>query len=193
MTAAAAMLLDLHRLWQRFLRRGFASQVPKPPFSMQSPEPIFRLPDTHKAAAARLIDPAAIRSPVYLKRKHTARLEQLRPEMQLFVTRFLKEMEARKMPFIFFSGFRGEAEQNALFKLGTSKAKFGQSAHNFGAACDMVHAFRYWDLSRKEWDVVGLIGKEVARKLNLKVTWGGDWRDPYDPAHWQLANWRDLK
>lgn len=28
--------------------------------------------------------------------------------------------------------------------------------------------------------------KEVAEKLNIGITWGGDWRNPYDPPHFEL-------
>ena len=55
---------------------------------------------------------------------------------------------------------------------------------------DIVHASRAWNLTKKEWDVLGSIGKEIARKRNLKMEWGGDWKF-YDPAHWQIKDWRD--
>lgn len=29
--------------------------------------------------------------------------------------------------------------------------------------------------------------KAVARELGVKITWGGDWRNPYDPPHFQLG------
>jgi hypothetical protein len=63
---------------------------------------------------------------------------------------------------------------------------------------DIIHASRAWNLTKKEWDVLGSIGKEIARKRNLKMEWGGDWDGRegrpkfYDPAHWQIKNWRDL-
>ena len=28
--------------------------------------------------------------------------------------------------------------------------------------------------------------KATAKKLGLKITWGGDWRNPHDPPHFQL-------
>ncbi|QCS37219.1 hypothetical protein [Tortoise microvirus 70] len=59
-------------------------------------------------------------------------------------------------------------------------------------AVDIVHFGRYWDLSPKEWAVVGLIGKEVARRRNIKIVWGGDWRF-WDPAHWELKDWKALR
>ena len=26
--------------------------------------------------------------------------------------------------------------------------------------------------------------------IGVKVVWGGDWTRPYDPAHWELADWK---
>lgn len=29
--------------------------------------------------------------------------------------------------------------------------------------------------------------KDVAARLKIKITWGGDWKNPYDPPHFQLG------
>lgn len=29
--------------------------------------------------------------------------------------------------------------------------------------------------------------KATAKKLGIKITWGGDWKSPYDPPHFQLG------
>lgn len=29
--------------------------------------------------------------------------------------------------------------------------------------------------------------KAVASMLNIRVTWGGDWKSPYDPPHFEIA------
>lgn len=78
-----------------------------------------------------------------------------------------------------------------MYVKGLSKAKAGQSAHNHGFAVDIVHGTKAWELTRKQWDLVGHIGKEVAASMGIHVEWGGDWSF-YDPAHWELANWRDI-
>lgn len=108
-----------------------------------------------------------------------------------FYLSFYQELEKHGIPFYGFYFHRSHALQDKLYAKGRSKAKGGQSPHNYGLAVDMVHSTRYWDLSRDEWAMIGTIGKEVARRLNIKVTWGGDWQF-YDPAHWQLSNWKDL-
>lgn len=84
---------------------------------------------------------------------------------------------------------RSEAEQERLFKAGMTKARAGESPHQHGFAVDVVHGTQAWDLEPYEWNLIGSMGKEVARRQNLKVMWGGDWSF-YDPAHWELENWR---
>lgn len=29
--------------------------------------------------------------------------------------------------------------------------------------------------------------KKKAKELNIKITWGGDWKKPYDPPHFELS------
>ena len=120
-----------------------------------------------------------------------------------------KHCKKRNIPLWAFEFVRSKKRQDALQAKGRSKAKGGQSPHqihrireyhpktgeiiregNFCMAVDIVHASRAWNLTKKEWDVLGSIGKEIARKRNLKMEWGGDWKF-YDPAHWQIENWRD--
>ena len=85
-----------------------------------------------------------------------------------------------------------EARPNRIsFAAGTTKARAWESPHNYGLAVDIIHGTKAWDLTRKQWEIVGHMGKEVAAQLGVKVVWGGDWKF-YDPAHWELANWRDI-
>lgn len=153
----------------------------------------MRLPADHKAAAAQLIDQVVIQSPAYIKRcdplrKGNPRKDVLHPVMRDFWEQMLLECQRRQLPFFWHCGLRTGAEQDALFKQGVTKARAGQSAHQYGMAGDLVHFGRYWNLTQKEWSVIGLIGKEVARRRNIKITWGGDWKF-YDPAHWELTDW----
>lgn len=180
--------LDQRRLWQRYDRRAAARASPMPRLP-PSAEPLVRLPATHQAAAARLVDMAAVHSVAYRTREIAVSRDDADPELVRFLVAFLRELKRRGLPFYPHCLFRGEDEQERLFREGRSRAKWGQSAHNVGMAVDVVHFSRHWDLTEKEWAVLGLIGKETARKLNLKVTWGGDWSF-YDPAHWELTDWR---
>lgn len=151
------------------------------------------IPDTHKRHAENLVDRAVTLSAPYMAREHSVSRVGSDPDLIGFTTAFIRELKRRGMPFFVHELLRDKQAQDAYFARGVSKARWGQSAHNFGMAADIVHFGRYWELSRKEWAVIGLIGKEVARKQNLKITWGGDWTSIWDPAHWELADWKQRR
>lgn len=109
-----------------------------------------------------------------------------------FLPVFLRRMGALGVPMFAHCIWRSEEVQDELFRAGRSKAKAGQSAHNYGCALDFVHGTEGWNLNEQQWSVVGHVGKEVALSLGLKVVWGGDWKF-YDPAHWELADWRVIR
>lgn len=85
---------------------------------------------------------------------------------------------------------RTQSEQQRLFDEGKSKdsPRDGLWPHR-AHAVDIVHSVRAWGLTKKEWAIIGHIGKETAKSIGVKVDWGGDWRF-YDPAHWQLSGWK---
>ncbi|MBX8785568.1 M15 family metallopeptidase, partial [Ochrobactrum sp. GRS2] len=62
----------------------------------------------------------------------------------------------------------------------------------FGMAVDIIHGTKAYDLDRKAWSLLSHIGKEISVQAGIPVTWGGDWKF-YDPAHWELKNWKALR
>lgn len=184
-------LIDARRLVQRFIRRGIGRRKAVGRRLSGASPPTPRLPSTHQDAAQALVEPLAFGSRAYA-RQAVPDYSGADPVFQDFLSAFLKELAKRKMPLVCVEVLRGRERQNALQKAGVSKARFGQSAHNFGMGADVVHFTRFWNLTPKEWAVVGLIGKEVARKRQVSIVWGGDWSF-YDPGHWELADWRIRK
>lgn len=146
--------------------------------------------ETYQDAAQSLVDRAALSSGAFRKRETSWTKEGSSPDILKFAVKLTEELKRRGMPFFIHELYRGKERQNELHAKGNSKARFGSSPHNFGMAVDIVHYGRFWELSLKEWAIIGLIGKECARKANLKVTWGGDWSF-YDPAHWELSDWKN--
>ncbi len=184
------MTVDPKRVAQRLVRRSM--RPPVRPVHLGSPDLIPRLPADYQAAAVRLVDLPAVNTTKYRVRETSVSREGSDVEIALFAMKFIDELKRRGMPFFPHCYLRDEATQNALLKRGVTKAKFGQSPHNYGMAVDIVHYGRFWDLSRKEWAIIGLTGKEVARRANIKITWGGDWKF-YDPAHWELRDWKLIR
>lgn len=181
-----------NKVWWRFIRRAWGRLNP-PPRSLQGRIPLVQLPHDMQSAARRLEDPRAASSIAYKSRvQEFERFDGVHPFIVDFYSAFIAELQARKMPFRAFQFVRSWEEQDRLKAQGRSKASGGHSPHQNGSAVDIIHFSRAWDLSRREWAVIGAIGKEVARKRNLPIEWGGDW-DFYDPAHWQVADWRDWR
>ncbi len=80
------------------------------------------------------------------------------------------------------SGTRTYAEQDRLFAQGgVTKARGGQSNHNFGLAFDLTifdGAAPVWESA--QYETLGKLGK------TLGLTWGGDWTSIVDEPHFEL-------
>jgi peptidoglycan L-alanyl-D-glutamate endopeptidase CwlK len=108
----------------------------------------------------------------------------------------LNACASRGQIYVATSGLRTYAEQDALYakgKLvdgkwkGPTKAKGGESFHNFGIAVDFApHVGSYTgklspDYSLQRYEI---LGKECARFADLE--WGGGWRSFRDTPHIQF-------
>lgn len=135
-------------------------------------------------------NPSFLQTVKYSEQQFRALRDGAHEDILLFEAAFQRRMSKLGIPMFAHCVWRSHAEQDRLKAAGRSKASAGQSAHNFGCAIDYVHSTKAWGLSEKEWLMVGHIGKEVANSLGINIVWGGDWKF-YDPAHWELANWRE--
>lgn len=185
---------DIRKAVQRLLRRHQTAAASRKKFRTlaEQAKPVL-LPRTYGAAIKSLEDKDAMFSSARLIKQTSFDYRRTHPDIKRFHARMIKELNARKIPFFPFEFYRDPERQAQLYKQGVSRAQGGSSPHQYGCAVDLVSVTRYWDLTRIEWAAIGALGKEVARKLNIKVTWGGDFSTLYDPAHWQLENWRDYR
>lgn len=132
--------------------------------------------------------------PKFSARSLKARAE-LHPLLQQVVDAAIQEID-----FVILDAQRGRAEQEKAFKGGFSKARFGQSAHNFAPAIALDIVPFPIDFN----NVVGFrqIAKtliKVAKALEIPLRWGGDWdmdgdwKDErfLDWGHFELHPWRD--
>ena len=134
------------------------------------------------------------------------RLQQLNPQRNVRGT-FQSFIEECEMTLditlrIMEPVFRSIQEQNELFRKGrdiagnivgtiVTKAKGGQSFHNYGLAVDLCEL----DPSGKQvnWSFdMGLLDP-IAKKYGIE--WGGDWQSIKDRPHFQISfgfTWQDL-
>ena len=135
------------------------------------------------------------------------RLAKLHPELAALARTMVALCARAGVPILVAQGLRTWAEQDALYARGrtappigrkyiVTKAKGGQSWHNFGLAFDIVVLDALgkanWDTGHPGWAAAAKIGK------SLGLDWGGDWTGFKDMAHFErtgdltLADCREL-
>ena len=162
--------------------------IPQP-----SPEAKEVAPVTDYGSAMRsMINRAQVDSVKYRDQLLRADRAGAAKEILEFEKRLVTWFQKQGIPLFTHCLWRGEAEQNGLAGQGHSKAFWGSSPHNYGMAIDVIHSIHAWNLDRKAWDLIGHRGKEIAVQSGIAITWGGDWKF-YDPAHWELKEWKLAK
>lgn len=125
--------------------------------------------------------------------KSLANLSQLHPLLQQICIEAIKEID-----FTILDAQRGRAEQELAFRQKRSKARFGQSAHNYVPAVSMdvaPYPIDFDDLDR--FKELAKVIMRIARELGIKLRWGGDWNmdgstsDGWDFPHFELHPWRE--
>lgn len=153
-------------------------------------EPLNPVPATYREALDGLTSKVFLRDQSYKRQQWRANRNGAHSDILDFERMFVRAMRKMDVPVFAHNMVRTSDEQDALYVKGVTKAKGGQSPHNYGCAVDIVHGLHAWDIPKKAWDLFGHVGKEVAHKAGIKIEWGGDWSF-YDPAHWELHPWRE--
>jgi peptidoglycan LD-endopeptidase CwlK len=121
-------------------------------------------------------------------------IQTLLPAAQRKAREFMKAAQAASVTIKIISGTRTFAEQDKLYRQGrdlpgpkVTKARGGQSNHNFGVAWDIgvFQNGQYLDESPL-YGQVGAIGKGQG------LEWGGDWASFPDEPHFQMVPESDL-
>lgn len=146
------------------------------------------MPDTYTLAAQ------GMRAPDYMESRAKRDLlipqANANPLIVAFAREFIRQGHLLGIPLRCHCIWRSNDEQARLKAEGRSKAGPGQSPHNHGLACDIIHATKAWSLTKEQWQLLHVIGQEIARRQKINLTWGGGWSF-YDPAHWELKDWRN--
>lgn len=166
-----------------------------PAFPLDSPPAT-----TWREAVQRMVDYSQIASQKLQKQRMRPYADGAHPDILNFVALFYQRMDGRGIPVYAHTIVRTAQEQAQMVADGVSNDSpdDGHWPHN-GCAADIVHSIHQWNLSEKEWLIFGEVGKELAIQRNIDIVWGGDWikkgseaRVGWDPAHWELRNWRDI-
>lgn len=110
-----------------------------------------------------------------------ARLDLLYPPFRIAIVQLAKVCISRGWPFRVFETFRSAQRQRFVCGQGHSQMVM-TGPHNFGLAVDIVAFVNgkwTWDAKAGPWASLGAAGEE------LGLVWGGRWKKPYDPAHFQ--------
>ncbi|MDO5631358.1 MAG: M15 family metallopeptidase [Paracoccus sp. (in: a-proteobacteria)] len=170
----------------------------------ENPDPsgadrVFDLPpDPVWTAPARLRAPGHFLSNTYLRQLDRADWAFVDPRLQYWAALFQEYARKRGVPLYVHSALRDKATQEKAFSEGRSKAIYGRSAHNIGEAVDIVHGVYHWNLTENEWRVIHMLGMAALDRVNaqlpkdrkLRLTWGGEFKSLYDPAHWEIMDYR---
>jgi len=79
-------------------------------------------------------------------------------------------------------GRRSQTEQVALYMSGRGVTSTTSSRHVLGMAFDLdIAGISRDSIPQWFWDILGPWAES-----SLGLTWGGRWRSPYDPGHFQL-------
>lgn len=116
-----------------------------------------------------------------------AKLKGVHPDL---VKVIMEAAKTAKTPFKVLEGMRTAAKQQEYFKKGTSMLDGvkKKSNHQLGKAVDIVPLVngkvvtRSWAPFYPMADNV----KAAAKKLGVKVTWGGDWKSFKDGPHFEI-------
>lgn len=119
------------------------------------------------------------------------------PAAQAKAREFLKAVSGGALTYRLLSGTRTYAEQNALFnkKPKVTKARGGQSNHNFGIAWDIGifdNGKYYTGATKKEEKAYEELGALIKAKVP-GLEWGGDWASFKDKPHYQLVIGKTVK
>lgn len=110
-------------------------------------------------------------------------LEALHPYFRDRIRQLINNCKAQGIELAIVESYRTHAKQHEYKSMGAkyTRSGAGKSKHQYGLAVDLVpivDSAAVWD-NVALWKKVGLTGE----KLGLR--WGGRWKKPYDPGHFE--------
>lgn len=128
-------------------------------------------------------------------RKRLTRMRYTVGPMGFLADQIMKELQRAGYPPKEFQLYRPPELQRKYQIKGTSRAAPFQSAHQFYGASDIIHERWAWFAAdeapdgkhfwNRLWDCVELVSEKYDVEFSERLSW--------DPAHVQLANWREMR
>jgi hypothetical protein len=114
-----------------------------------------------------------------------ADLNSLHPYFRDRVFKLIENCKAKGINLVVVESYRTHAKQSEYFQMGRkyTRSAGGKSKHQYGLAVDIVPVKD----SVAIWDNLALWKKIGAEGEKLGLRWGGRWRSPYDPAHFEWS------
>lgn len=118
-------------------------------------------------------------------RASVERLETCHPDLQRLFHLVVAERDCTIL-----CGHRGREEQEKAFRDGHSKARWGQSNHNFSPslAVDVMPYPIDWS-DRVGLEAFAAFVKAKAVELGLSIRWGGEFSGFFDGPHYELVGY----
>ena len=123
-------------------------------------------------------------------------IKTLIPDAQTKAREFMNALKGKPLTYRIISGTRTYAEQNALFnkRPRVTKARGGQSNHNFGIAWDVgiFENGKYYEGNTKKEDKAYVELGALIKATVLGLEWDGDWKSFVDKPHYQLTTGKSV-
>lgn len=109
----------------------------------------------------------------------------------------------KKYDFSIIESFRDKSVQERYYNNGSSKAHFGESAHNYNPSF-AVDVYPYpcpkkqvkgvieIDSESMEWERMTNLFKVYAQEMGIEITCGIDFKSLRDAPHIEIKNWRKI-
>lgn len=128
--------------------------------------------------------PKQIEQITCVEEKPDSLLNLLHPIFRHKIAKLIDSCKSKGIELKVIETYRTYARQNGLYVKGKkfTRLKGGLSAHQHGLGLDLVPVIRHkaqWN-NKALWKRIGHIGE------SLGLTWGGRWKRPYDPGHFEL-------
>ena len=114
-----------------------------------------------------------------------ADLQSLHPYFRDKISVLMANCKAKGIDLAIVESYRTHAKQSEYYKMGKkyTRSAGGKSKHQYGLAVDVVPMIN----GEPQWDNVGLWKKVGVEGEKLGLRWGGRWKSPYDPAHFEWS------